>query len=163
MLLYHGSNVVVEKPRLVGQSRGLDFGPGFYTTTSEAQAAQFARIVANRRKSGVPSVSVYECDMRAAEAALAVKKFQHADSEWLKCVVENRLDPGLTTCHDIVMGAVANDTVMPTLQAYMGGFIDEEAALLMLKAKKWVDQVCLKTEAALLLLKFIRAYEPGED
>ncbi|MBR3651777.1 MAG: DUF3990 domain-containing protein, partial [Victivallales bacterium] len=30
MLLYHGSNVVVEKPRLIPPKRLLDFGAGFY-------------------------------------------------------------------------------------------------------------------------------------
>lgn len=34
MILYHGSNVIVERPRLVPQSRTLDFGPRFYTTTN---------------------------------------------------------------------------------------------------------------------------------
>lgn len=41
-LLYHGSNMVVEQPRLIGQARGLDFGAGFYTTTNEAQAKRFS-------------------------------------------------------------------------------------------------------------------------
>jgi hypothetical protein len=39
MLLYHGSNVAVEKPRLIEQTRGFDFGAGFYLTTNEFQAA----------------------------------------------------------------------------------------------------------------------------
>ena len=42
MILYHGSNVAVKNPRLVEPSRGLDFGAGFYLTTSEGQAARFA-------------------------------------------------------------------------------------------------------------------------
>lgn len=37
MILYHGSNVVVEKPKLVPQNRFLDFGYGFYTTTNKEQ------------------------------------------------------------------------------------------------------------------------------
>ena len=34
MILYHGSNVIVEHPKLVKQNRFLDFGFGFYTTTN---------------------------------------------------------------------------------------------------------------------------------
>ena len=30
MIVYHGSNVVVSKPRLIEQNRFLDFGFGFY-------------------------------------------------------------------------------------------------------------------------------------
>ena len=32
MILYHGSNMAVEKPRLIKQNRYLDFGFGFYMT-----------------------------------------------------------------------------------------------------------------------------------
>jgi len=42
MFLYHGSNVTVEKPHMVIQTRGLDFGPGFYLTTDEKQAKRFS-------------------------------------------------------------------------------------------------------------------------
>ena len=42
MLLYHGSNLTVEKPRLIEQTRGLDFGAGFYLTTNETQAVRFS-------------------------------------------------------------------------------------------------------------------------
>ncbi len=52
MLLYHGSNLAIEEPRLIGQVRGLDFGAGFYLTTSEPQAARFSEIVVRRRKTG---------------------------------------------------------------------------------------------------------------
>ena len=38
MLLYHGSNIPVKTPKLIYQTRGLDFGAGFYLTTNEPQA-----------------------------------------------------------------------------------------------------------------------------
>jgi formylmethanofuran dehydrogenase subunit B len=42
MIVYHGSNQVVEQPRLIKQNRYLDFGFGFYTTTNRMQAENFA-------------------------------------------------------------------------------------------------------------------------
>lgn len=59
MLVYHGSNVVVGRPKLVKQNRFLDFGFGFYTTTNKAQAIGFANKVTRRRKTGTKSVSIY--------------------------------------------------------------------------------------------------------
>ena len=59
----------------------------------------------------------------------------------------------------MVIGAVANDIVMPTIQAFLGGFISEETALVTLKKSRLVDQVCLRSVKALALLGFIRAYE----
>jgi hypothetical protein len=61
--------------------------------------------------------------------------------------------------YDIVIGAVANDRVMPTIQLFLGGFIDEETTLITLKTSKLVDQVCVKSEKALSLLRLVKSYE----
>jgi hypothetical protein len=159
MLLYRGSNVEVAEPRLIDQTRGLDFGAGFYLTTSEEQAHRFSEIVVKRRKNGAPTVNIYEFDMEAAERTLAVRKFASADAEWLSFVTENRLKTYIGDNYDIIIGAVANDTVMPTIQALLGGYLTEEAALLTLKTSKLVDQVILKTDRAISLLRFVRAVE----
>ena len=42
MLLYHGSPQIVRKPRILVPNRTLDYGIGFYTTTSEQQAHDWA-------------------------------------------------------------------------------------------------------------------------
>lgn len=42
MILYHGSNMAVEQPKLIVQNRFFDFGTGFYTTENKEQAISFA-------------------------------------------------------------------------------------------------------------------------
>lgn len=37
MTLYHGSSQIVREPRIIQPKRTLDYGAGFYTTTSEKQ------------------------------------------------------------------------------------------------------------------------------
>ena len=59
MTLFHGSNMAVERPRLIEQNRFLDFGFGFYTTTNRAQAENFAQKVALRR-GGRAVLNIYE-------------------------------------------------------------------------------------------------------
>ena len=49
MKLYHGSNVEVRNPKIHPNLRALDFGAGFYLTSSEAQAIRWAKIVVRRR------------------------------------------------------------------------------------------------------------------
>jgi hypothetical protein len=159
MLLYHGSNLAVEKPQLVGQTRGLDFGSGFYLTTKETQAVRFSEIVVHRKKSGIATVSVYDFDWHTAEKTLAIRKFESADAAWLRFVADNRLQIYSGDIYDVVIGAVANDTVMPTIQAFLGGFISEEATLMTLKTSKLFDQVCMKSAKALSLLRFVKSYE----
>ena len=41
MKLYHGSNIIIKQPRLLQPTRTLDYGSGFYTTTSEQQAREW--------------------------------------------------------------------------------------------------------------------------
>ena len=67
MFLYHGRNTTVNKPSLIVQTRGLDFGPGFYLTTNEEQAVRFSGIVVKRKKEGSAIVNVYTFDIAAAE------------------------------------------------------------------------------------------------
>jgi len=159
MLLYHGSTIAIEKPLLVEQQRGLDFGTGFYLTTNEPQAIRFSGIVTSRRKSGVPTVSVYQFDWETAEKTLAICKFESANAQWLRFITENRLKTYKGETYDLVIGAVANDNVMPTIQAFLSGFINHEAALITLKTSRLADQVCLKSEKALSPLRFIKSFE----
>ena len=81
MILYHGSNTIVEKPKLVEQNRFLDFGYGFYTTTNKEQAENFSKKVIVRR-GGKPIVNVYEFDENA-HIGLVIKKFSAPNEEWL--------------------------------------------------------------------------------
>lgn len=40
-ILYHGGNMILEKPEIHVPSRPLDFGEGFYTTFSREQDLRF--------------------------------------------------------------------------------------------------------------------------
>lgn len=59
MLLYHGSNVTVEKPNIIQSERTLDFGTGFYLTTDFEQAKRWAILTTSRKKEGIPTVNVF--------------------------------------------------------------------------------------------------------
>lgn len=41
MLLYHGSNIEVSNPQILESDRCLDFGKGFYLTSSFEQAKRW--------------------------------------------------------------------------------------------------------------------------
>jgi hypothetical protein len=163
VLLYHGSNLKVAEPRLIEQTRGLDFGMGFYLTTNEQQAKKFSEIVVARRKSGIATVSVYEFDMARAEQSLNICRFMETNGQWLNFVKDNRLKQHSGEEYDVVMGAVANDDVLPTIILYINGQLDADLTIGALKTHKLTDQVCLKTEKALSLLRFVRSYEKGRQ
>ena len=74
MILYHGSNVIVEQPKLIRQNRYLDFGFGFYTTTNRDQAVNFAQKVTDRRKTGADEGSPEKIRLdRSAEFRLEMR------------------------------------------------------------------------------------------
>lgn len=158
MILYHGSNVVVEQPKLIEQNRFLDFGYGFYTTTNKEQAENFAQKVIVRR-SGKSIVNVYEFDENAQTNLLKVKRFSAPDEDWLNFVSANRNGIYDGEQYDLIIGAVANDDVYRTLQVYLTGLLTKEQALEALKVKKLFNQYVFATKEALTLLKFVEARE----
>ena len=144
MILYHGSNMIVEKPRLIEQNRFLDFGYGFYTTTNKAQAENFAQKIVVRR-GGTPTVNVYEIDDNIGSELLKIKRFNAPDEEWLDFVSAHRNGTYDGEQYDLIIGAVANDDVYRTLQVYSTGLITKEQALEALKIKKLFDQYVFAT------------------
>ncbi len=158
MIIYHGSNTVVEKPRLIEQNRFLDFGYGFYTTTNQAQAVSFAKKVVVRR-GGTPTVNVYEIDDPIVNNTLKIKRFNAPDEDWLDFVSAHRNGTYNKEQYDLIIGAVANDDVYRTLQVYATGLLTKEQALDALKIKQLFDQYVFATNESISLLRFIRAEE----
>ena len=152
MLLYHGSNIIVEQPRLIHPNRLLDFGMGFYTTTNKAQAVSFAEKVI-RRRGGDRTVSIYEFDESRA-LSLDILRFEKADEDWLNFVAANRSGTYTGKQYDLVWGAVANDDVYQTFLLYNIGVLTKERTLEDLRIKKLYDQVVFTTERALSCLRF---------
>ena len=155
MILYHGSNMIVEKPKLIEQNRFLDFGYGFYTTTNVGQAENFAGKVVVRRE-GKPIVNVYEYDENAY-TNLKIKRFSAPDEEWLDFVSAHRNGMYAGEKYDVIIGAVANDDVYRTLQIYSTGLLTKEQALMALKVKKLFNQYVFASNEALEFLKFVEA------
>lgn len=153
MILYHGTNLFVERPHPVEQNRYLDFGFGFYTTSNLEQAKNFALKVV-RRKGGVPTVNCYEFDENKLSKMVSSKRFSAPDEEWLDFVSANRNGGYGGENFGIIIGPVANDDVYTTLQLYLGGFLTREQTLQMLRVKKLYDQYVFTTQEAMDLLQF---------
>lgn len=155
MILYHGSSVVVEKPELRESSRTLDFGFGFYTTTSWEQAKKWAQIKARRDGTASGFVSIYEIDETLFRSKqFSVRSFRGPSKAWLEFVISNRIRENYRHSYDIVRGAVANDRVYACLNAFENRFMDFESAVRELRAYKLADQISFHSEQALKQLRF---------
>ena len=164
MILYHGSNVIVGKPRLVRQNRTLEFGPGFYTTTNRDQAVSFAGKVTERRKTGSPLVSIYEiAEIEELEKHFKLLFFPEANEAWLDFVYANRSGNYQGEPFDMVFGPVANDTIYRTFVAYEEGILTKEETLARLKVKKLYNQMTFSTESALAQLRYVGTLTGREE
>lgn len=159
MIIYHGSNMIVEKPRIIEQNRFLDFGTGFYTTTNKSQAENFAIKVAKRR-GGKPILNIYEIDDHLLN--FKIKEFETPNEEWLDFVSNNRNGVYYNEEYDLIIGPVANDDVYRTFQLYSLGLLNKNQTLETLKIKKLFNQYVFKTSDIISCLKFIKAVEVNE-
>lgn len=153
MILYHGSNVKVDIPKIIVSNRTLDFGAGFYTTSDRIQAEKWAQTQTRRRRDGKAIVSLYEFDEKEKNN-LNVLSFDCANREWLNYVSNNRKGIYKGKKFDIVIGPVANDNTMPVINNYIAGVIDEETALILLKPQKLADQYAFLTEKGLSAIEY---------
>ena len=154
MILYHGSNVIVDQPKLIRQNRYLDCGFGFYTTTNREQAVNFAQKVTDRRKMGEATLNIYSVNEAVAFQECKVLQFDSPDEAWLDFVAANRQGTYQGEKYDLIYGAVANDDVYRTIALYMTGVLDKEQTLSSLKIRKLFNQLVFATEKSLQYLKF---------
>lgn len=153
MRLYHGSNIVVEKPEIREKLRALDFGAGFYLTSSREQAIRWARTVTRRRRKGNPVLNVYELKEERMKE-LKILLFKTANAEWLDFVVANRKEIPVKEVYDLVIGPVANDATLPVIDDYMDGKYTRNQAVEKLLPQNLTDQYAFLTKKALSYLSF---------
>lgn len=144
VIIYHGSNTAVEKPRILINGHYKDFGYGFYCTNMEKQAKRWAL---TRR--GASVVSRYQY---VKNKELKILEFPYMTEEWLQFVVECR--SGIEHDYDIVEGPMADDQIWDYVEDYMAGKISKAAFWELVKFKYPTHQIVFCTERALETIHF---------
>ena len=153
--IYHGSLEIVESPRILEPNRTLDYGKGFYTTTSFDQAKDW--VLRHKSDKDQPSwgyVNVYEIDIDAVRNANTLW-FEGPTEEWVDFVNSNRNDRTFFHEYDFVYGPVANDKVYAAFALYESGLLNKAELIRTLKTYILVDQLLFHTSNALSLLSFV--------
>lgn len=154
IIVYHGSDTIIDFPKILQPNRPLDFGGGFYVTTSKEQAQSWANKVAYRNGTRFKCINSYEFRLQDALAETRLLNFETADEKWLDFICANR--QGKNICnYDIVMGPVADDRVYRVVVEYENGNVDKEKALKELKIETLCNQILFHTEKALAYLKYV--------
>lgn len=151
MILYHGSLDIVKRPKILDSNRPLDFGRGFYTTTSLQQARRWVLLRMEQQNASVGYISVFEYN---PIKGLKTRRFRAANESWVDFVHNNRTTDNYDHPFDIVEGPVANDNVYLSFNLYESGIISKTELIRRLKTYKLVDQFLFHTEQSLKTLTF---------
>ena len=155
MKLYHSSNVSVPLPDTLHSREDLDFGKGFYLTPIKEQAISYAQRFQRRMQDAW--LNIYE--LKYDPQHWKEKIFYSYDKEWLDFISECRAGKD-NFDYDIVIGGIANDKVIRTLDRYFQGEITANQALGLLKYEKPNLQYCIRTKEMLdHCLKFIKSIQ----
>ena len=88
---------------------------------------------------------------------MKVRTFARPDRDWLRYITVHRTGNPPADDYDMVVGPVANDQAIRTVNNYLKGYFPEEVAIKLLLPQKLKDQYLFRTEKALSLLAFKEA------
>lgn len=155
-MLYHGSLERIETPEIRVPNRTLDYGAGFYATTSFEQAEEWVRRRMREAFANKGYVNEYSLNTESLEHLNSLS-FESPTEEWLDFVMRNRTERGFTHDYDVVYGPVANDKVYAAFALYEGGLLSKQNLIAELKTYKLVDQYLFHTPKALEAISFTKA------
>lgn len=144
MEIYHSSYISVELPDISHSRDFLDFGKGFYLTTLYDQAVKYAQRFKRRKRQAW--LSTYEFEFNHED--WKILQFDSYDRDWLQFVMNCRRGED-NSDYDLVIGGIANDQVIQTVERYFAGEISEDDALGLLKYEKPNIQYCIRSQRML--------------
>lgn len=153
IILYHGGSDIIKAPEIRVPERTLDFGVGFYTTSSITQAEDLVRNRIGRMKWSHGYVNAY--NFKRDNDLFKIKQFEGPTEEWVDFVLSNRVEQGFSHDYDIVIGPVANDNVYRQFAFFENGLISKKSLIDELMTYKLVDQYLFHTEKSLKCLTFL--------
>jgi len=175
LALYHGTTHDFSEIDVRRGKPYKDFGPGFYLAGTYERARNIAvrnRIIEENRlrvmgdDTKLPVfVYAYEFDLREMDK-LNIKRFESADRDWLKFIIQNRMNRTRQHEYDIVIGPTANDDTRTSIRIVMnaanGAILSDTALNLlieMLKPNNLPEQYYFGTDTAAARLKLTERHE----
>lgn len=165
--LYHGSEVIVERPEFGKGARHNDYGKGFYCTENPELAREWA---CAKQKNGY--VNIYDLDMTGL-SVLNLNDPQYNILNWLAILADNRtywqngsisedakdyikthflLD---ISGYDVIIGYRADDSYFSFAQDFVAGVISLEKLSEAMRLGKLGEQIVLKSPKAFEQIEFV--------
>ena len=173
--LYHGSEVIVERPEFGKGARHNDYGKGFYCTENPELAREWA---CAKQKNGY--VNIYDLDMTGL-SVLNLNDPQSNILNWLAILADNRtywqngsisedakdyikthflLD---ISGYDVIIGYRADDSYFSFAQDFVAGVISLEKLSEAMRLGKLGEQIVLKSPKAFEQIEFVGCENVDSD
>ena len=173
MLVYHGSDHIIEKPVYHGSKRTNDYGYGFYTTESIELAKEWA---CSDQRNGF--ANIYEFNPEGL-SVLHLNSPEYNILNWLAILTKYRsywqngsiaeeaknylqqhffVDPAP---YDVIIGYRADDSYFTFAQDFVAGAISLKKLSEAMRLGKLGEQIVLKREKAFEHTRFVGA-EPAD-
>ena len=173
MLVYHGSDHIIEKPVYNGSKRTNDYGYGFYTTESIELAKEWA---CSDQRNGF--ANIYEFNPEGL-SMLRLNSPEYNILNWLAILTKYRsywqngsiaeeaknylqqhffVDPAP---YDVIIGYRADDSYFTFAQDFVAGTISLKKLSEAMRLGKLGEQIVLKNEKAFEHIRFVGA-EPAD-
>ena len=173
MLVYHGSDHIIEKPIYNGSKRTNDYGYGFYTTESIELAKEWA---CSDQRNGF--ANIYDFNLEGL-SVLHLNSPEYSILNWLAILTKYRsywqngsiaeeaknylqqhffVDPAP---YDVIIGYRADDSYFTFAQDFVAGTISLKKLSEAMRLGKLGEQIVLKSEKAFEHIRFVGA-EPAD-
>lgn len=173
--LYHGSEVIVERPEFGKGARHNDYGKGFYCTENPELAREWA---CAKQKNGY--VNIYDMYMTGL-SVLNLNDSQYNILNWLAILADNRtywqngsisedakdyikthflLD---ISGYDVIIGYRADDSYFSFAQDFVAGVISLEKLSEAMRLGKLGEQIVLKSPKAFDQIEFVGCENVDSD
>ncbi len=153
IMLYHGSNMVIDTIDLSQCHPYKDFGQAFYLTSDKSQAQDIADARVDFL-GGEPVINSFCFDETLlVDGTLTFKSFESYTQEWAEFIYNHRDEsqvPPYKHSFDVVYGPIANDRVGLQIRNYRLGNINKREFLRRLRYMKGITfQYAFCTERAI--------------
>lgn len=156
LIVFHGTVEDFKSIDLEKSHKNRDFGKGFYTTLLENQAKDWAFRLSLRNSVDKYFVKKF---VFTEDSSLKIKRFNSLNEEWLEFIKSNRSDGNFIHDYDVVIGPVADDNTMETVQLYIAGTFTIQEAVNRLSFNKVNNQISFHTKKALNFIKYLEQAE----
>jgi len=146
MIIYHGSDIIIDKPDILHSGKRLDFGSGFYVTTVKSQAERWAKRKSVIRGKEKGLVSVFEYN---ESQDFNILDFGDNLDDWIDFVCECRSGSDIFKDYDGIKGKVADDKVFRVVDMYQMGIWDKNRAIKEIRVYDTYDQISFVTQKAI--------------